>query len=92
MMYDAICAMCGEHSPFCEWYDDLEVYLCPLCIGQVEVNHKVTGKFVVDRCKCCGHIKGLIFIPYKKRGRPKGSKNQKVPDNVVPLDKVLESC
>jgi len=87
-MYDAICAMCGEYSPFCEIHDGLDVYLCPDCMKRVEEHHLVDGKYVVDRCKCCGHIKGVYFIPYKKRGRPAGSKNKKPPENVIPLDKV----
>ena len=88
-MYDAICALCGEYSPFCELHDELGVYLCPDCMAEVVADHKITGKFVVDKCECCGHIKGLKFIPYKKRGRPKGSKNSfRVPKDVIPLDMI----
>jgi len=81
---DRICAMCGEYSPFCELHDDLGVYLCPDCYEKVERHHRVDGKFVVDKCKCCGHVKGIYFIPYKKRGRPKGSKNK--PKNIAILE------
>jgi len=93
-MYDATCEMCGEYSPFCEInddFDDLGVYLCPDCMKEVEKHHLVDGKFVVNRCKCCGHIKGIDFIPYKKRGRPAGHNNKsKIPKNVIPLDKIVE--
>ena len=75
---DGVCAMCREYSPFCELHDDLGVFLCPDCYDRVD------GKFVVDRCKCCGHVKGIYFIPYKKRGRPKGSKNK--PKNMAVLE------
>ena len=88
-MEDAICARCGQYSPFCKINHELGVYLCPECFKEVEENHLVTGKFVVDRCECCGHVKGMDFIKYKKRGRPKGSKNPvRMPKDVIPLDMI----
>ena len=32
----------------------------------------------------CGHIKEIYFVPYKKRGRPKGSRNK--PKNIAILE------
>jgi len=57
-----------------ETIDGTSVYLCPDCRKKVEENHRITGKFVVDECPTCGNIRGVRFIKYKPRGRPKGYK------------------
>ena len=90
-MIDGVCKMCGEFSPWCRYHDELGILLCKDCYEKVEKHHKVDGKFVVDRCKYCGHIKGVYFIKYKRRGRPAGSKNKpKPPQEVIPLMEAIE--
>lgn len=74
------CPICGKYyfdeesdAHFCK---ELDIMICDDCLKKVEENHKVTGKFVVNKCKCCGNITSLEWVQYKKRGRPAGSKNK----------------
>jgi len=75
------CAMCGEDL-FGASYTDLvnigkkeAVYLCTDCRRKVERNlEDGKGRYIVNKCKACGHIRGVVFHKYKPRGRPKGSR------------------
>lgn len=78
------CELCGEDLFGADHHDlhDIgkeSVFLCRDCWKDVE-NHleKGDGKYVVIRCKECRHIKGIKFIKYKTRGRPKGSKTDPI--------------
>ncbi len=74
------CPSCGEE------YDDfnhevkyneaLDIYVCEKCDRKIENHHLINGKYIVHKCKECGHIRKLEWIPYKKRGRPIGSRNK----------------
>lgn len=74
------CPGCGEE------FDDfdhearynqvLHIAVCEKCDERIEKHHLIDGKYVVHKCKECGHITKLEWIPYKKRGRPSGSKNK----------------
>ncbi len=75
------CDVCGEYY-FDEESDkhyvsELDIYVCDDCLARIEEHHGVDGKYVVEKCKECGHVKGVTWHPYKKRGRPAGSKNEK---------------
>lgn len=74
------CPICGEYY-FSEEEDqkyvgELDILACEDCREKVEQHHKIDGKYVVDKCKECGHVKQVYFIKYKKRGRKTGSKNK----------------
>jgi len=88
-MDDAICESCKEYSPWCqlENIDNETIYLCDDCKKRKEEREeKEHGTWKVDKCKTCGHIKGIYWKEYKKPGRKKGSKNKpKTPKNVQPL-------
>ncbi len=80
----ADCQMCGEDI-FGSDHDDLypigkeSVFLCRDCAKRVEDHEeKGDGKYVVVRCKECGHIRDIKFIKYKPRGRPTGSRTDPV--------------
>jgi len=70
-----------------EEYDDFEhelkynkalgIAVCKKCNERIDNHHKVDGKYKIIKCKECGHIKELLWIPYKKRGRKVGYKNKK---------------
>lgn len=47
----------------------------------------MTGRIKVQKCRHCGHVKGFNFVPYKRRGRPKGSVNRKRLKGIKTLDK-----
>jgi len=89
------CQMCGEDI-MCAGHSDLHdigkesVYLCRDCAKRVDDHQeKGDGKYVVARCKECGHVRDIKFIKYKKRGRPTGSRNDPVKiaarHNIKPL-------
>jgi len=93
-MIKMACPLCGESRE----YDDmmkfnsiLKVLLCSDCNRKVEENHKVKGKYKVIKCRSCKQIKKIEWIPYKRKGRKKGSKNRiKVHPNqtfLIPIDK-----
>ncbi len=74
------CPICGEYyfneetdAHFCK---ELDLMVCDDCLNKVEEKHEVTGKYIVHKCKECGHVKNIEWISYKKRGRPAGSKNK----------------
>lgn len=54
----------------------LGIALCEKCDERVENHHLIDGKYTVHKCKCCGNITSLEWVPYKKRGRPAGTKNK----------------
>lgn len=77
------CPICGEYY-FSEEDDqhyikELDIFACCDCAEKVEKHHKIDGKYVVKKCRECGHIKEVFFIRYKKRGRKLGSKNKPKP-------------
>ena len=76
------CDFCGDYF-LEEGYNSSFIHIsggtitvCRRCRAQMEKYHLVTGKYIVNKCKECGHIINVDFIRYKKRGRPKGSKNK----------------
>jgi len=79
------CAWCGEdifEAGHSELFDigKESVYLCHDCRTKVESNiDEGKGKYIVDKCRTCGHVRGLIFRKYKPRGRKKGSQNKPKP-------------
>lgn len=74
------CPGCGEE------FDDFDhemrynkalgIAVCERCDERIDNHHEVDGKYVVHKCKECGHITKLEWVAYKKRGRPAGSKNK----------------
>lgn len=78
------CALCGEDLLGAGMEDLFDigkesVYLCHDCRTRVDDNlESGKGKYIVDKCKACGHVKGLLFRKYKTRGRPVGSMNDPV--------------
>lgn len=86
------CDCCGE-GIFDEGYNSNFIHIiggtitaCRRCHAQIEEYHLVTGKYIANKCKECGHIINVDFIRYKKRGRPKGSKNKIKKRVEKPLD------
>lgn len=85
------CPACGEYfddfdrePKYCK---ELDITVCEHCQKRIEEMHKVTGKFVVHKCKECKHITKVKFIKYEKRGRPVGSTNiPKPPKGVKSLE------
>lgn len=84
------CPICGEyfndfdHGP--KHVKELDLMVCEQCLGRIERRHKIDGKYVVHRCKECGHVREVEFVKYKKRRRPVGSKNvPKEPDGIRTL-------
>ena len=78
------CKRCGGEffdSDDVEYYKDLPV--CSDCLMWFEEHDGVDGKLVIDKCGECGHLRGWNFEVYKKRGRPKGSKNKVVVPSVT---------
>jgi len=54
----------------------LGIAVCEQCDERIDNHHEIDGKYIVHKCKECNHITSLEWIPYKKRGRPPGSKNE----------------
>lgn len=78
------CQMCGEDLFGADHHDlhtigKKSYYLCRECAHHVrEHEEKNDGKYVVDRCKECGHVRDIRFIKYKTRGRPRGSRTDPI--------------
>lgn len=53
-----------------------EARLCSRCIGNMENNDRITGRLIVEKCKCCGHVKNVWFRKYKPKGRKPGTTNK----------------
>ncbi|MCJ7816510.1 MAG: hypothetical protein MUP55_01510 [Candidatus Aenigmarchaeota archaeon] len=82
------CPMCGgtqyNDSDF-KLCDALGISICKECSEKVEKHHQVDGRFKVIKCKECKHIKEIKWIPYKKKGRPRGSRNLHPDQRTLPL-------
>jgi len=65
------------------------VEVCSDCKRKIEETDGATGRWNVEACPNCGHVKYVRFKTYKKRGRPIGSKNDPIKRverlNVKPL-------
>ena len=72
------CDICGEDLWGADHSDLVDVgkesiWVCHDCKPRVsKLLEEGQGKFVLDRCKECGHLKSVKFQRYKKRGRPSG--------------------
>lgn len=70
------------------------VRLCDSCKEKFDNEDGVSGKFVAERCKSCGHLRGIKFVRYKPRGRPKGSRTDPMKlaerRGIRPLDQLVE--
>jgi len=82
-MYDAergeqmSCTICESEFVFHDrvTIDGVEVPVCPTCHKRFHERHTVVGRYYLEQCPTCHHIKGVVFKGYKKKGRPAGSKN-----------------
>lgn len=78
------CMVCGEDLWGADHSDLISIgkesiYACMDCHKVIDKNlEEGKGKYVINRCKSCGHITGVHFIKYKKRGRPAGKRTDPV--------------
>ena len=75
------CPGCGaefdEFDHEMRYNKTLDIAVCEQCDERIDNHHGIDGKYVVIKCKECGQIERLEWKPYKKRGRPTGSKSEK---------------
>jgi uncharacterized radical SAM superfamily Fe-S cluster-containing enzyme len=73
------CKICESSLSDFVFIDGVEdgLELCPDCKAEMEEYiEEEKGKIVLDKCKTCGHLKEILWVDYKKRGRPEGSTNK----------------
>ena len=71
------CAMCGSDFTFDEriYLDGESLLVCPTCKRRFEAMHEQAGRFSIVKCPTCRQVERVAFPPYKKKGRPPGSRN-----------------
>ena len=81
------CDRCDEEL----WPDDAQYVdgkggtatLCESYASFIEENDRYSGRFIVECCGECGHVKQAYFKPYQKRGRKQGSQDQRKSDEKI---------